>query len=193
VHTASSAGVPARTPGIWLLAGAALLGGAVAVALGVYSAKHKPAGQAYFTLGFSGTLNMKAWLATFVVAFAIVQVVLALWMYGKLPGFRLTPPWVGSAHQLVGMLAFVTSLPVAYHCLWSLGFESDTASTRRFVHSVLGCAFYGAFTTKMVCVRSHRMPQWALPVLGGLVFTILVALWLTSSLWFFDHVGFPSF
>jgi len=57
VHTASSAGVPARTPGIWLLAGAALLGGAVAVALGLYSAKHKPAGQAYFTLGFSGTLN----------------------------------------------------------------------------------------------------------------------------------------
>ena len=33
------------------------------------------------------------------------------------------------------------------------------------------------------------MPGWALPVFGGLVFTALVGLWLTSSLWFFTTVG----
>ncbi len=63
----------------------------------------------------------------------------------------------------------MVSLPVAYHCLWSLGFETD-AETRRFVHSLLGCPFYGAFAVKVLCVRSARMPGWALPVVGGLVF-----------------------
>jgi hypothetical protein len=34
-----------------------------------------------------------------------------------------------------------------------------------------------------------RMPGWALPVLGGSVFTAIVGLWLTSSLWFFRTHG----
>src|SRR5690349_5362912 len=88
---------------------AALCGAAVAVALGVYAAHHDPTGQALFTLGFSATINMKAWLATIVVMFAIVQVVLALWMYGKLG--RAAPDWVGPMHRLVGTLAFLISLP----------------------------------------------------------------------------------
>jgi hypothetical protein len=174
------------------LLGAALVGAAIAVALGVYGREHDAAGQALFTLGFSGTLNMKAWLATFVLAFAIVQVLLAMWMYGKL-GAGSAPPWVGPVHRLVGLSAFALTLPIAYHCLWSLGFEGDLGSTRRFVHSIAGCAFYGAFATKVICVRSNRMPSWALPVVGGLVFVLLVTLWLTSSLWFFHNSGFPSF
>ncbi len=177
------------------LLGVALVGAAVAVALGVYGREHTPAGQALFTLGFSGTLNMKAWLATFVLVFAVAQVVLALWMYGKLAlvGARVAPAWVGPAHRLVGLLAFLVSLPVAYHCLWSLGFETHTSQTRRFVHSLFGCAFYGAFAMKVLAVRSTRLPGLALPVLGGLVFTLLTGLWLTSSLWFFHHTSFPNF
>ncbi len=189
--TAAATEQPNRRAGVALL-GAAAVGGAVSVALGVYGHEHNAAGQALFTLGFSGTLNMKAWLATIVVVFAVVQVILALWMYGKL-GARSAPAWVGPAHQLSGMLAFLVSLPIAYHCLWSLGFETDSSSTRRFVHSLLGCAFYGAFATKMIVLRSKRMPGWALPVVGGLVFVALVGLWFTSSFWFFRHVGFPSF
>jgi Family of unknown function (DUF6529) len=172
------------------LVGAVLAGGAVAVALGVYGRHHDPAGQALFTLGFSGTINMKAWLATGVLVLGMTQVVLALWLYGKL-GRRGAPAWVGPTHRLVGTLALVLSLPVAYHCLWSLGFQTST--TRRLAHSVLGCAFYGAFTTKVLCVRSSRLPGWALPVIGGLIFSVLVALWLTSALWFFNNAGFPNF
>ena len=170
---------------------AAVAGAAVAVALGVYGDRHDPAGQALFTLGFSDTINMKAWLATAVVVLAAAQVALAAWLYGHLGGSA--PPWVGPVHRLVGTVAFVVSLPVAYHCLWSLGFETDSDQTRRFVHSILGCAFYGAFTVKVLGVRSSRMPGWALPLAGGLVFSLLVALWLTSSLWFFQNSGFPSF
>jgi hypothetical protein len=182
---------PANRAGLVVL-GAAATGAAVAVALGAYGREHDPAGQALFTLGFSSTLSMKAWLATIVIAFAVAQILLALWMYGKLPGAG-APPWVGPVHRIVGWAAFTVSLPVAYHCLWSLGFESETGSTRRFLHSLFGCAFYGAFTMKVLCVRARRVPQWALPLVGGTVFALLVGLWLTSSLWFFQNSGFPSF
>jgi hypothetical protein len=60
------------------------------------------------------------------------------------------------------------------------------------VHSLLGCTFYGAFAAKVVIVRSHSLPGAALPLAGGLVFTILVAVWLTSGLWFISEHGVPS-
>lgn len=169
---------------------AAAAGAAVAVLVGVYGHAHDPAGQALFTLGFSGTINMKAWLTTLALVLAVAQVLLAMWMYGRLGG--RAPAWVGPAHRLVGLAAFVVVLPVAYHCLWSLGFEGDVGETRRFVHSMLGCTFFGVFTTKVLGVRSTTMPGWTLPVFGGLVFATLVALWVSSSLWFFTNVGFPK-
>ena len=57
------------------------------------------------------------------------------------------------------------------------------------MHSVLGCLFYGAFATKVIVVRSRRMPGWALPVMGGVLFVILVLIWWTSSLWFLRNVS----
>ena len=38
-------------------------------------------------------------------------------------------------------------------------------------------------------MRSHRMPGWALPVVGGVLFVILVLIWFTSSLWFMRNVS----
>jgi hypothetical protein len=183
--------VPAKRSGTAALLGAVGLGAFVSVALGTYGSTHDAAGQALFTLGFSGTINMKAWLATLALVLAVVQVLLALWMYGRLGGHA--PAWIGPLHRLVGLTAFVVILPVVYHCLWSLGFEGDIGNTRRFVHSVAGCAFFGAFTVKVLAVRSKSMPSWTLPVFGGLVFALLTLLWLTSSLWFFRNVGFPKF
>ncbi|MEM7285295.1 MAG: DUF6529 family protein, partial [Actinomycetota bacterium] len=58
--------------------------------------------------------------------------------------------------------------------------------------SLLGCAFYGVFTTKMLVLHSRRVPEWALPLAGAALVTVLVAIWLTSSLWFFRTVGFPG-
>jgi len=60
------------------------------------------------------------------------------------------------------------------------------------IHGTLGCLFFGALAAKVVLVRSKRLPGWALPVAGGLVFTILVGIWLTSAFWFFTHVEFPG-
>lgn len=98
--------------------------------------------------------------------------------------------WMAS---LVLFLPFLATLPVAYHCLWAIGFEPDMSQPRRFIHSLLGCFFYGAFVVKVVAVRSRRLPGWMLPAIGGTVFTSLVGLWLTSSLWFFTNIGFPGF
>ena len=158
----------------------------------MYGRQHDPAGQALFTLGFSGTINMKAWLATLVIVLATMR----RYCFRTLAvrqARRGAPAWIGPVHRLFGTLAFLVSLPIAYHCLWSLGFERHPDQARRFWHSLFGCAFYGAFTVKVLAVRSRRMPGWTLPVVGGLVFSLLVGLWLTSALWFFDNSGFPSF
>jgi hypothetical protein len=164
------------------------VGAAVAVALGVYGRVHDPALEPLVTLGFSGMLQMKSWLATLALLLVLVQLGSALWMWRRLP---LGPPptWVTPAHRWSGTVAFVVSLPVALHCLWSLGLA--TSSPRVLVHGVAGCCFYGAYAAKMVGLRVSGLPSWALPVLGGLTFGLFVLLWLTSALWFFTLSGVP--
>jgi Family of unknown function (DUF6529) len=166
----------------------ACLGAAVAVALGVYGRVHDPSQELVFTLFFSSTISMKVWLGSAAVAFAVAQVLSALWVYGKLP--VRTPAWAGTVHRISGRLAFIASLPVAYHCLWSLGFQ-DT-DTRVLIHSLLGCAVYGAFAAKVTIVHSKGLPGLALPIAGGIMFTVLVGVWLTSAYWFIDDRGWPD-
>ena len=167
---------------------AAALGAAVALTLGIYGNVHDPSGKLVFTLFFTSTISMKVWLATGAVAFAVVQVLSALWLYGRLG--VAAPSWLGDVHRISGRLAFLTSLPVAYHCLWSLGFQDSSA--RVLAHSLLGCAVYGAFVAKVTIVRSKSLPGIALPIAGGLMFAVLVAAWLTSGLWFIRENGFPD-
>ena len=57
---------------------------------------------------------------------ALVQLLTALRLYGKLRIPRKVPAWLGDVHRLSGTLALLFSLPVAYHCLWALGFERDS-------------------------------------------------------------------
>lgn len=167
------------------------VGAVVAVALGVYGRVHDGTHRSLFTLFFSGTINLKTWFATAALVCGLFQVLSALRLYGKLPVPRTMPDWLGQAHRLSGTLAFLFSLPVAYHCLWSLGYAPSGSSTRVVLHSLFGCLFYGAFAAKVVIVRSRGMPDWALPVVGGTTFALLVLLWYTSALWFFNNVGFP--
>jgi hypothetical protein len=167
----------------------AFLGGAaVSVFLGVYGRVHDPTGETVVDLFFKNQITMKAWLATAAVLLVVVQITSALRMYGKV-GSGPAPSWLGDAHRLSGTVAFVLTLPVAYHCLWSLGFNADAGFDRVFIHSIAGCLFYGAFAAKVIVVRRHGLPGWALPVAGSVVFTALVVTWLTSALWFFDQQG----
>lgn len=176
---------PARTG----LAGVVLLGSGVSVALGVYAKVHTPSSRPLFTLGFSGMLQMKAWLAVAAGVLVLVQLVTALWMWARLPGAGPAPPVVAPLHRWSGSVAFALSLPVAFHCLWALGFGSPTP--RVILHSVAGCLFYGAYAAKMLGLRVQGLPPRALPVLGGLVLTCFVVLFLTAVLWFFTRSGLP--
>ena len=163
-------------------------GAAASVFLGVYGRTHDPTGDTVTELFFKNQITMKAWLATAAVLFVFVQVFSALRLYGKI-GSGPAPAWLGDVHRLSGTLAFVLTLPVAYHCLWSIGFNADAGFDRVFIHSLAGCLFYGAFVAKVLVVRSKGLPGWALPLAGSLVFTGLVGAWLTSAFWFFDTRG----
>jgi len=135
----------------------------------------------YFELFFSDTLHMKAWLASAALAFGVFQLTTAAWIYGKLPWRK--PVWINAAHRWSGRLAFAFTVPVAYHCIFQLGFQTGT--TRSYVHSLLGSAFFGAYAAKVTIVKLRRFPVPVLPVAGGLLFLVLLVVWWTSALWFF--------
>jgi hypothetical protein len=166
-----------------------LLGAAVAVVIGVYAGVHEPASRPFETFGFSGMLQMKTWLATAAILLLVVQLTTALWMWGRLPGAGRAPSWAAPVHRYSGAVAFALTVPVALHCIWSLGFSAG--SPRVLVHGLAGCAFYGAYAAKMLGLRVRGLPGWALPVLGGTVLGSLVLVWLTSALWFFTRSGVP--
>lgn len=163
---------------------AILAGAALSVLLGVYGEVHDPTGQNTFDAFFSSMIAFKVWCTCLVLAFGLVQVLTSLRLYGRLRIPAREPGWLGDAHRLSGTLALLVSLPVAYHCLWSLGFNGGASDTRVLLHSLAGCALYGAYLTKVSFVRLDRLPGAALPITGGLVFSLLVLLWVTSSLWF---------
>jgi hypothetical protein len=185
--TAGNAAAPsARAPRLGLAA-LLLSGSAIAVALGVYAREHTPAGRPIFTLGFSTMLPMKAWLTTAAAALILIQLFTALLMFGRLGSS--VPRWAAPVHRWSGTAAFVVLLPVAFHCMWALGF--GTGSTRVYAHCIVGCAFYGAWAAKMLALRVPGLPGWTLPLLGGAVLTSVVLLWLTAALWFFTQPGIP--
>ena len=184
---APTAAVPARSSGSGIAVLIAVaLGALVAVALGIFGKVHEPQFFSISIAGFSSGTAVKAWLATLAVTLALFQLASAFAMYRLIPGGR-APSWIGTAHVWSGRLAVLASVPVAVHCLYAIGFQ--TFDLRTTAHSIVGCFFFGAFTVKMLVLPRHDLPGWVLPVAGGLVFTSLVALWLTSSLWFFITVG----
>jgi len=165
----------------------ALVGCLVALTLGIYGRLHSPTGVAVDVIGFSSPGTVKAWLATVAVLFAVVQVVSSLVMYGKI-SWITAPPWIGTLHRWSGRIAFIVTVPVAVHCLYALGFE--TFNLRVIVHSICGCLFFGTFTVKMLALTRKGLPNWVLPVLGGLAFALLTVIWFTSAFWFFSIFGF---
>ncbi|TDC81357.1 hypothetical protein E1193_15000 [Micromonospora sp. KC606] len=162
-----------------------LAGAAVTVAMGAYGRYHTPTGIAVNVAGFSSPLTVKVWLGTGAAVFAVVQLFSAMAMWGRLGDF--SPAWAGTVHRWSGRVAFLLTVPVAVHCLYALGFVD--ADPRALVHSLLGCLFFGAFTTKMLALPKPGLAGWVLPVVGGVVFTVLVGVWLTSSLWYFATFG----
>jgi hypothetical protein len=191
VDVAAATQLPERRPtrsGGWLLlplAAFALV--ALAVGLVAHEKTVEPGAypSSYVRLFFSDPLHLKAWFATSALALAVFQMLTAAWIFRKLPFRR--PNWVAPLHRWSGRLAFTLTLPVAYNCIFLLGFQTTT--NRVLIHSLLGCAVYGAFAAKVLIVRLHRYPSWVLPTAGSLLFATLIGVWYTSALWLFQLVG----
>ncbi len=155
---------------------------ALTVGLVARQTVREPYSAPFFHLFFKDTLQMKVWLVTVAVVLACGQLLTAARIYELLrfpPGGRIYQ----CVHRWSGRAAILLTLPVAYHCVFMLGFEAY--GPRVLIHSLLGSALYGAVVAKILIVRSSRFKPWVLPVAGGLLFSILLGLWLTSALWFF--------
>ncbi len=118
-------------------------------------------------------LAFKSWMASVVLFFALVQLITALRLWGRISWPETLPAWFGQIHRLSGTLAFLATIPVAYHCLWAIGFEPDISQPRRFAHSLLGCPVHddGARIFAARCSGCHGAQGQGLsgPQLAGRV------------------------
>jgi len=138
---------------------------------------------------FSAPIVGKAWFATAAVILACVQVLTGARIFGKLERFvPIGRPTVNRVHRWSGRLAFLCTLPVAFHCIFILGFK--TTSPRVVAHCILGSFVYGVFVVKVFFVHDRLHPRWVVPVMGGLMASVLAGLWATSALWYFTNVHF---
>ena len=173
------------------LAGISLLAAGVAVALYVVGRVHRvnPA-SSLFGQQYGAVVALKAVLATVALGLAVLQVLLAVWMYRKLPLAGSPPRPVPLAHRVVGFGLFALTLPIAVHCLIAYGVQ--LTSLRVAVHSLAGCFFYGAFVAKVVLVQTRRLPGWVLPAAGGTLAVVVAVLWYTSALWYYNGYQLPG-
>jgi hypothetical protein len=177
-----------RNPGAgWRLAGIGALAIGVTAVLYVAGRLHQP--DYSFSLFGTDPFPPKSLIATIALGLAIVQVVLALWMYRKLPAAAAPPRQVPATHRVIGFALFALTVPVAVHCLIAYGVQ--LTSLRVAIHSIAGCFFYGAFAAKVLLVHSRRLPGWALPAVGGTLAIVLGVLWYSSALWYYDGYQLP--
>jgi cytochrome c553 len=180
-EVAPAAAAPGQRDARWLAA--PLLAFAFVSLTAGLLARHEPRSKGYFRLFFNDPVHLKAGFATVAVALGVFQLFSAAWIFRKLPWAR--PTWIGRAHRWSGRTAFLFTLPVAYHCIFKLGFQHP--DRRVLAHSLFGCAVYGAFAAKVTIVRLHRFPTPVLPIAGGLLFAVLVGVWYTSAVWLYEQ------
>ena len=106
----------------------------VALTVGLLARERLDPSKGYFQLFFSDTLHLKAWFASAAVLLAVTQLFTAAWIFRKLPWAR--PVWIPALHRWTGRLTLAFTLPVAYHCVFKLGFQDATSRVR--AHSLLG-------------------------------------------------------
>jgi Family of unknown function (DUF6529) len=185
-------GATGRKPAGVRLAVIGLLAAGVAVALYVVGRLHTP----NYTISLFGragldAVTLKSTLSSICLGLAALQVLLALWLYRRLPLAGSAPRPVRLAHRVIGFGVFALTVPIALHCLLAYGVQ--LTSLRVAVHSLAGCFFYGAFVAKVLLVQSRRLPGWVLPVAGGLLAIIVGVLWYTSALWYYNGFQLPGF
>ena len=114
---------------------------------------------------------MKAWLVTAAVVLACGQLLTAARIY-ELLHFPPKGRFYHAVHRWSGRVAILLTLPVAYHCVFLLGF--GTHSPRVLAHSLLGSALYGARRRQGADCSVYEVRAVGTPAAGGLLFSILL-------------------
>src|ERR1700680_4211899 len=140
----------------------------VALVVGFVASKtiRQPYETPFSHLFFSDTLHLKAWLITAVLLLSLDQLLTASLIYEVL---RFPPKGrcYHVVHRWSGRAAILLTLPVAYHCIFLLGFETN--DTRVYIHSLLGSFLYGVLVAKLFIVHSNGFRGWVLPLAGGVL------------------------
>lgn len=155
-------------------------GAATALALGIYAAAHEPTGRDFVVTGFTSVAGWKSAFASVTMVLVIVQISLGLRLTGRVGPRVPPPPWAHDLHRLVGTVAFGISIPVVFHCIWAVGYQ--TSGSRLAVHSLLGCVAYGTYVAKIMTARTADRPPWALPAAGSLLGIMMLTVWWSSAL-----------
>lgn len=145
-----------------------------------------PSSVPTYSFGFSDFTHMKIWFASAALALAVLQLVWAARIY-RLLRFPPHSHFYNLVHRWSGRVALLLTLPIAYHCLIIAG--QTPLDSRVLTHMVLGAFFYGVVVAKILIARRPGMAGWLLPVAGGLLFTLLLGLWLTSVPWWVQLYG----
>jgi hypothetical protein len=106
------------------LAGIGLLAAAVTGALYAAGRLHAP----NYTVSLFGqaglaAVTLKSLLASIALGLAIVQVLLALWLYRRFPLAGSPPRPVRLTHRIIGFALFALTVPIAVHCLLAYGVQ----------------------------------------------------------------------
>jgi len=179
-----------RSPVAVQLVAIGLLAAAVTGALYTFGTLHVPDYRfSLFGQNELAALKLKSLLATVSFGLGVLQVLLALWLYRKLPLVGSPARPVRPAHRIIGLVLFALTVPVAVHCIFAYGVV--LGDPRVAVHSLAGCLFYGAFVAKVLIVQSRRLPGWTLPAAGGTLAVLLAVLWYSSAVWVYNGFQMP--
>lgn len=162
-------------------------GATTALALGFYAAAHEPTGRDFVLTGFTSVGAWKSAFASVTMFLFVMQISLGLRITGRIGPRLPPPPWSAELHRLVGTVAFGISLPVVFHCVWTLGYRAD--DSRLVVHSIFGCIAYGLYVTKLIAVRRDNATPWAVPLTGALLGTAMLVAWWTSAFVYYAGSG----
>jgi len=139
------------------------LGLGIAAGLYAFGTEHTPdySGTALFGQTATDTLPIKSWLATGLLALAALQLGLAMWIYGRLPGVGVAGLGIGNVHRAVGVVAVLVTLPIAYHCAFAYGVQTN-------IDARVAVAFAGRLLPlRRDCRQADHRPLPALARLGA--------------------------
>jgi hypothetical protein len=111
----------------------------VTTALAIFGLQHAP-NYSIRLFGSAGpaAISLKSKIATGILGLALLQLLLALWIYGQIPGGATAPHQVRAVHRTCGIILFLATLSVAVHCMFACGVQ--TTSARVTIHCYPACS-----------------------------------------------------